>query len=86
MTPVAKVSVEFAGSSTLLTLLFPTRTLLLALTTAPAPIAVALVSVPGFTSAFAPSTVLLLPVVMLGPELNPAAVFRKPELLDPRAW
>ena len=52
--------------------------MLLVLTTAPAPMAVAFVRLPEPTSARLPKSVLLLPVVLLCPVLAP-----KKELLSP---
>jgi len=56
------------------TLAFPMRTLLLALTMAPAPMAVALIKLPEETSAPFPIAVLLVPPVLLKSAKAPLAV------------
>ena len=57
------------------TAVFPRRILLLALTRAPKPIAVALVRLPEDTWAKNPMAVLLVPVVLKRSASNPLAVF-----------
>ena len=63
------------------TAVFPKRILLLALTLAPLPIAVALVRFPVDTLAENPMAVLLLPVVLLKSALRPLAVLAVPVVL-----
>ena len=60
---------------------FPRRILLLELTVAPLPIAVALVRFPADTSASNPMAVFWLPVVLLKSELTPLAVSKLPVVL-----
>ena len=74
--------VGITAPSITVTKLFPRRILLLALTTAPAPIAVALVRFPGKdTLASNPMAVLLLPVVLLLSAVAPQAVLKSPVVL-----
>src|SRR5215471_419760 len=73
--------VNATGPSITVTAVFPRRILLLALTTAPWPIAVALVRPSADTSAKAPMAVLLAPVVLLTSALAPLAVLLAPVVL-----
>ena len=63
------------------TAVFPRRILLLALTLAPLPIAVAFVRFPVDTSAPNPMAVLLLPVVLVKSAFHPLAVLKLPVVL-----
>src|SRR5262245_33272733 len=67
--------------SILVTAAFPKRTLLLALTTAPAPIAVALVKSLADTLARDPMAVFWLPVVLIVSAKTPMAVLLSPVVL-----
>src|SRR5215510_2220662 len=69
------------GPSITVTALFPRRILLLALTVAPLPIAVALVRFPEDKLALNPMAMLLLPVVLLTRALSPVAVLALPVVL-----
>ena len=71
---LSEATVNATWPSITVTAAFPRRILLLALTMAPVPIAVALVRFPADTLATNPMAVLLLPVVLLKSAPTPLAV------------
>jgi hypothetical protein len=79
---LSETAVNATCPSITVTVLFPRRILLLALTKAEKPIAVALVRFPADTLAPAPRAVLLVPVVLLSSASNPRAVLLLPVVLS----
>src|SRR5215217_5698114 len=78
---LSETAVNATCPSITVTAVFPRRILLLASTTAPEPIAVALVRSPAATLALTPMAVLLLPVVLLPSAKAPLAVLEPPVVL-----
>ena len=78
---LSELAVNATGPSITETEPFPSRILLLAVTMAPLPIAVALFRFPADTSAKAPMAVFCLPVVLLRSASDPLAVLPPPVVL-----
>src|SRR5262245_11162075 len=83
---LSDTAVNATCPSITVTAVLPRRILLLALTTAKAPIAVALVRFPAATLVKAPLAVLRPPVVLLRSALAPLAVLSLPVVLLSSAW
>ena len=83
---LSELAVNATCPSITVTAVFPRRTLLLALTLASKPIAVALFRFPADTLAESPMAVLPLPVVLVMSAKLPLAVLSMPVVLLKSAW